>query len=389
MKKRLAIVSTHPIQYNAPWFRLLQERGEVISRVFYTWRTAGEIHDPGFGRTVSWDIPLSEGYEWEYAPPSRAVQQRTYRNMDSPSLLPRIKAFRPDAVLVIGWNYRSHFRVMRQIHGRIPILFRGDSTLLDKRPLAREWLRTKLLRWVFKHIDVALSVGTNNTNYFLHHGLRQDAIVLAPHAIDNDRFAEPDAEYRANSDQIRAELKVRTDKTIVLFVGKLIAEKATDILVDGYHSIAERRKDIKLLLVGSGPLENQLQQTLCEKTPIQLMPFQNQTRMPVIYRTGDITILPSRSETWGLCLNESMASGRAVIASDRCGATIDLVRESETGYSCKATVEDVARILLNLPDRMTLLRMGKTCQSFIQSWSFDNIADMLSLTMHRLTSGRG
>jgi glycosyltransferase involved in cell wall biosynthesis len=358
--------------------------------VFYTWRTAGEIHDPGFGRTVSWDIPLSEGYEWEYAPPSRAVQQRTYRNMDSPSLLPRIKAFRPDAVLVIGWNYRSHFRVMRQIHGRIPILFRGDSTLLDKRPLAREWLRTKLLRWVFKHIDVALSVGTNNTNYFLHHGLRQDAIVLAPHAIDNDRFSKSQHNYTLKADQIRCELGIRPQDTLASFLGKFIAKKAPELLIAAYQSISARRPDIKLLFIGNGPLEGLLHSMKSHARSENFLPFQNQSEMPVAYRIGDISVLPSRhNETWGLCLNESMASGRAVIASDRCGATIDLVRESETGYSCKATVEDVARVLLNLPDRMTLLRMGKTCQSFIQSWSFDNIADMLSLTMHRLTSGRG
>ena len=65
---KLAIVSTHPIQYNAPFFRRLAQEPEIDLHVFYTWEQAasGPKFDPGFVRAVEWDIPLLEGYEYNF-----------------------------------------------------------------------------------------------------------------------------------------------------------------------------------------------------------------------------------------------------------------------------------------------------------------------------------
>src|SRR3712207_427426 len=55
----LAIVTSHPIQYNAPWFRHLAARSDLLVRVFYLW-DGGIVarFDPGFQQTIQWDIPL-------------------------------------------------------------------------------------------------------------------------------------------------------------------------------------------------------------------------------------------------------------------------------------------------------------------------------------------
>jgi hypothetical protein len=61
---RLAIITTHPIQYYAPVFKLLYERGIEI-KVFYTLGEAGiNKYDKDFKRTINWDIPLLEGYPY-------------------------------------------------------------------------------------------------------------------------------------------------------------------------------------------------------------------------------------------------------------------------------------------------------------------------------------
>ena len=66
MTKRLAIITTHPIQYNAPMFALLSTRGKVQVKVFYTWGESvlKDKYDPGFGKNISWDIPLLDGYDY-------------------------------------------------------------------------------------------------------------------------------------------------------------------------------------------------------------------------------------------------------------------------------------------------------------------------------------
>ena len=65
---RLAIITTHPIQYNAPLFSLLNKRGKIHVKVFYTWGQSekADLYDPGFGIERKWDIPLVEAYDHEF-----------------------------------------------------------------------------------------------------------------------------------------------------------------------------------------------------------------------------------------------------------------------------------------------------------------------------------
>ena len=64
------------------------------------------------------------------------------------------------------------------------------------------------------------------------------------------------------------------------------------------------------------------------------MPFQNQSVMPAVYRLGKVLILPSSGsqETWGLCVNEAMASGISAVVSSHVGCAADLINEGETGW---------------------------------------------------------
>src|SRR5690242_20896020 len=63
---RLAIIVSHPIQYYVPLYRRLVARTDLKAKVFFTWHTAEHAqHDPGFGREITWDIPLTEGYDFE------------------------------------------------------------------------------------------------------------------------------------------------------------------------------------------------------------------------------------------------------------------------------------------------------------------------------------
>lgn len=85
-------------------------------------------------------------------------------------------------------------------------------------------------------------------------------------------------------------------------------------------------------MVGNGILEQELRHLTDTKKYIHFLPFQNQTNMPVVYRLGNVFCLPSISETWGLGLNEALASGRPVIASDKVGGAPDLITDGVNGY---------------------------------------------------------
>ena len=167
--KRLAIVTTHPIQYNAPLFELLSQRKKITIKVFYTWgeTVIEKKYDPGFGKVIEWDIPLLDGYDYEFAENiANDKGSHHFKGIDNPHIIEAIEQFKPDAVLVYGWSFKSHLKIMRHFKNKVPVLFRGDSTLLDERGLLSSLKRNLFLRWVYRHVDVALYVGKNNFDYF-------------------------------------------------------------------------------------------------------------------------------------------------------------------------------------------------------------------------------
>ena len=216
---RLAIVSTHPIQYYAPIFQLLARSRAVAPRVFYTWSqtASAAVADQGFGRAITWDIPLLEGYEYEFVPNLAARPGTThFGGLRTPGLVPAIQSWGADAVLVFGWHSHSHLQALRHFKGRLPVFFRGDSTLLDRPRWWRAAARRVFLGWVYRHIDVAVAVGSNNKDYFRWCGVPADRIALAPHAIDTDRFADPDGAHARRAAQWREELGIPSSARVLL-----------------------------------------------------------------------------------------------------------------------------------------------------------------------------
>jgi len=375
---RLAIVSTHPIQYNAPWFRTLARQNRIQIRVFYTWsqsRQGGQF-DPGFGKVVTWDIPLLDGYDHVFVENiARVPGTHHFSGIRTPSLVTEIEKWKPDALLVFGWNFQSHLHCIRYFHKRIPILFRGDSTLLDERAGLKRLMRRSFLKWVYRNIDYALYVGARNKEYFLAHGIRPAQLYFVPHAIDNARFEEPAAEYEAEALEWRRRLGIGDEEFVVLFAGKMEPKKRPDFL----FRLGERIKntEVRFLLVGNGEMESSLKEQGSADPRFVFLDFQNQKKMPVIYRMGNVFILPSGGpgETWGLAVNEAMACGRPVLVSDRAGCAPDLVQDYVNGFIFSPGEPDqcAARLQFLLDNREKTTRMGVSSGELIQSYSFQKI----------------
>ena len=374
---RLAIITTHPIQYYAPLFRRLSARDGLDVHVFYGWEgpSTGD-YDPGFAEEVTWDIPLLEEYPYTFLE-NEASDPGThhFRGLVTPDLVPSVEEWEPDAVLIFGWNFWSHLGALRHFHGRVPVLFRGDSTLLDETPGLRQWARRLFLRWVYRHVDRALYVGQNNRAYFEAHGLSDDQLTWVPHAIENARFAEAsDAEQEAQ--RWREDIGIPHDAPVVLFAGKLGRKKAPDVLLKSFLHL--HPDEAHLAVVGSGPMEDTLTAQAGAHPRVHFLGFQNQSRMPVVYRLGDVFVLPSRGpgETWGLAVNEAMACGRPVVVTQKVGCAPDLVDDAN-GRVVPPEDPEALRSALHklLSDRKHLRAMGNRSAERIQDWSIDVAAD--------------
>lgn len=375
---KLAIITTHPIQYNAPWFKLLATSGFVKPKVFYTWSQVEtqEKFDPGFGRVVEWDVPLLEGYEYCFVKNvSTKPGSNHFKGMDNPTLIDEVERWGADAVLVFGWAFKSHLKCIRYFHKKKPVLFRGDSTLLDEASGLKIFLRRFFLKWVYRHVDVALYVGENNKQYFLQHGIPLSKLKYAPHAIDNSRFFDSDGSYTLEAKRKRVAFNFTDDDVVLLFAGKLEPKKNPFFLIELLKKIDHPR--LKVLFVGKGLLENELKVAAEKDTRIYFAGFQNQTSMPVFYRMADLFILPSTGpgETWGLALNEAMACGRAIVATNKAGGATDLIRIGKNGFIIYDNdTGHLENFLSKVIDNKSLLgTMGKHSLEIVRDFNFENI----------------
>lgn len=367
---RLAIITTHPIQYYAPIFRLLAQQADV--KVFYTWGEASiEKHDPGFDKTIKWDINLLDGYDYQWLQnTSGDPGSHHFNGIVNPTIISDIEAWKPDTVLVYGWAYKSHLKAMRHFKNKIPVLFRGDSTLLDEKPGLKNALRSVYLKWVYHLVDYALYTGINNKAYFKKYGLHDKQLIFAPHAIDNERFAES---KEKEVDKLKHLFGFQSDSIVILFAGKLETKKDPTLLLKAFINLGA--VNTHLLFVGNGVLKDKLKQQAISNPNIHFMDFKNQTYMPIIYQACDIFCLPSigRGETWGLAVNEAMACGKAILVSNKVGCAADLVKPDQNGMIFTAgSIEDISEKMAYLINKgkTELAQIGKNSKHIIEGWNF-------------------
>ncbi len=374
---RLAVVVSHPIQYYAPWFRSLAREPDLQLMVFHLWDFGVVARaDHGFGHALVWDVPLLEGYQHCFVA-NRATDPGTHHfaGLHNPSLVREVLAWQPDALLIFGYAYRSHLDLLLDPRlWRLPLLFRGDSHGLSARSGWRSLLAFALRRLLFPRFNAALAVGQANAAWLQASGIQKRRIVLAPHAVDNERFQA--AAPAAGQEAIlwRRELGIHSEAPVALFAGKFEAKKCPLQLLEAFAALDHPRA--VMVLVGAGALEAELRRRAATLPVgrVVFLPFQNQSAMPRVYALADLVVLPSQGpgETWGLCVNEAMNLARPVLVSSHVGCGPDLVIPGRTGWIVPAGDQDALRAQLAeaLADRQRLRAMGEQARVHVESHSY-------------------
>jgi glycosyltransferase involved in cell wall biosynthesis len=339
---RVGILASHPIQYQAPWFRELAKRVDL--EVLFAHSPTRTEQGEGFGRAFTWDVDLLRGYHHRFLNNvSKHPNTNHYGGCDTPDLNEVIKNGKFDAFIVNGWYLKCYWQAIRACRKMdIPVLVRGDSQLLTPRSKLKQWLKKGIYRRMLKQFDGFLTVGVRHTEYLRHYGVPSEKIFSAPHFVDNDWYHKNAALSLDNVPALRNEWHAGAADLVVLFVGKFIPEKQ---IADLVAATARCTSSIscRLVLVGSGALEGAIRkQAAALGIDCVFAGFKNQSELPQYYAAADVHVLPSLSETWGLVVNEAMACGTPAIVSGACGCAPDLIEAGTTGFTFPAN--DVAAL---------------------------------------------
>ena len=332
---RLAVLTSHPIQYQAPLFRELARRCDL--HVFFGHSaTPQEQANAGFGTSFAWDVDLISGYANSFLKNvSRRPSASEFFGCDTPEIGERLLEGRFDALMVMGWGLKSFVQgILAAKRLGIPTMARGDSHLLTPRSRIKTATKEFLYRPLLRLFDAALYVGECSRAYYEHYGFPAERLHFSPHSVDAAWFAErATAEARA---RLRKQLSVEADKRVLLFAGKLIPLKRPLDLILAAAACRSNGLNVEVMVAGDGELRAQIVTKAAEVgVPTHMLGFCNQAEMPAAYAAADCLILPSSHETWGLVANEALACNRPIIVSDQCGCAPDLACDGIAGRAFK------------------------------------------------------
>jgi glycosyltransferase involved in cell wall biosynthesis len=373
----LAIVTTHPIQYQTPIWQALAADGRVPFEVWYLTRHGVEpSHDSEFGTEFRWDIDTLTGYPHRFLDVADgATPVAFWKCRLRERLRERLRASDAKALWVQGWQVMAYWQAIREAKAAgAEVWLRGESNDLAETWMGKRVVKRGALGWLFGQVDRFLAIGSANRRLYKNFGVDDAKLYSAPYAVDNDRFARQATQIRAKRADLRRAWGIPDNAFCILFCGKFITKKRPMDIIDAAVHLRSsgRLPAIHLLFAGSGELGKALRDACSVKfdaeahgaessiascasalkPPASFVGFLNQTEISRAYVAADCLVLPSdHGETWGLVVNEALASGLPSIVSRACGCAEDLAGE-EHSYP----VGDID----HLANRILALRSGST-----------------------------
>jgi glycosyltransferase involved in cell wall biosynthesis len=248
--------------------------------------------------------------------------------------------FQPDLVISNELGFRSMIALAYGTAFRKPVWLWWGGTLHSERHTGR--LKRALRRVFTLWANRWITYGQAATDYLLHLGLKRDRILQSQNAIDEERFkASADAAWTINP------------RPVVLYTGQLIERKGVGLLLDAAASVQQRGHEFSLLLVGNGREKGALERRARDLglKNVHFRPAQSAEKMPSVYRSADLLVLPTLEDIWGLVANEAILSGIPVLCSKYAGCASELFT-SESIFSPKDLNEFAQKLEMGVSGRL-------------------------------------
>lgn len=407
--ERLIVLTSHPIQYQAPLWRAMAARRLDFEVWFLTDQGVRRTEDTDFGNAFAWDMDLLSGYSHRFLALRGPWNLRKFNGIPLAEPIGELlKEAGATALWTEGWRFKVQWDAVAAAKKMgINVILRGETSdkIRERRGLCG-MVRRIALRRLFARVNHFLAIGQASRRFYLRYGVPARKLLDAPYCVDNEFFRDEAEKHReCGTATIRQAWNISEEAKVVLFCGKFIPKKRPMDLVEAarlHHAKLETgRKDQPwhLLFVGSGELGADLR-SACDvrfdaesqnskiskyknasSPPASFAGFLNQSEIAKAYAVADLLALPSDAwETWGLVVNEATAAGVPAVVSSSCGCAEDFaaknpfVRIFDTG--------DVAGLAFAISELLTLdgtaADVSSCAQAFAPSVTVRSVAGILA-----------
>lgn len=378
---KIAIIAPTCFYYQAPLFRTLAADDRIDLSVYFCTEEGSSGSDARsvYGSNESWasEEELLEGYRSKFL--TNHIPQGSYLKslvgLANLGIWDELNRNRPDAVVVMSWmNPTWWLTYLACWKFDVPMLLMTDANVQAEQ-LKSFWKwglkRFFLGKLLFPTTAGFLCAGTSNRELYAEFGVPESKLFPFAYSWGYSTLIDNSERLRKQKLELRKEYGLPEDAIIVLYCGRFSEEKGTVELISAYKTVPSTKK--ALVLVGDGRLRSRMEGLMDEndRSSVYFMGFHNRDKIGEFYAMADILVLPSRTETWGMVVNEGLCFSLPVVVSDQVGAGTDLVVDGKNGIvfptgDIKELSKGISK-LVELPNEERE-RMGEESWRLITEW---------------------
>lgn len=290
----------------------------------------------------------------------------------------RMATFEPDVILLMTEFTVGLSGLMYGKKYGIPVISNYSTnfnTILKSYKLkVLEKPLDKYISWF--HNEANMTVTPSKESEKILHRLGVIKTGVFGRGIDYDRFSP-----EKRSIKLRQQLGIE-HKIVLLYVGRVSAEKDLDVLRSSMIALNEKYKDeIALIITGDGPMKSELERTMPKN--VIFTGYKKGEALSEIYASADIFAFPSSFETFGNVVLESFASGLPVVGVNE-GGVVDIINHGSTGYLAESKNPEsftffIEKLINNDIERKYF---GINARIYAATKSWNVVFDKLLLTLH-------
>lgn len=309
---RATFLTQMPSPYMRDLFAAMRADGRIIPRVLYM-----ETALPG----TRWKTPQLR--DNEQVLPGRGLNILGGRVQWNPTICSALRNSDANIVIVSGYSSLTTQIATRWLRRRNrPWIFFGERPGIKSRRLPGRVMRATAMSAMLRSASAVAAVGISAVEAYQSRCRNSTRVFNIPYYTDTAPFLAAPARPGERDGQLR-----------ILYCGQLIERKGVDLLIKAFCRVASQHSFVSLHLVGEGAMHDHLREMVPSplNNRVAFHGFSTIEELPQHFSRADFMVLPSRHDGWGVVINQALAAGLPIVASDAVGAAQDYVAGRGTG----------------------------------------------------------